>query len=86
MEKLREKLEQVREELSSSDEFQRSAEAQGLLESVSNVLEHPGELSFSYHRLLAERMKSAVESFEIAHPKMVGALEVIIQSLNESGI
>ncbi len=57
-----------------------------LLEDVREILEHPGELPFSHHRGLMERLEEGAEALEIAHPQLAGTIGSVIRALNAIGI
>lgn len=86
MEELRKQLENVKSGIEEHGDLQESETAKELLEVITPALENPGELSFKHHRILAEKMKKAVEVFEATHPRLFDEIRLIIQSLNESGI
>ncbi|ERP31570.1 DUF4404 family protein [Chitinivibrio alkaliphilus] len=82
MEQLRTDLRRVKDRITDMEE----QEATELLENIDVLLEHPGELSFKHHRMIAESLKRALERFEYAHPRIIDELRTIITSLNEAGI
>ncbi len=86
MEELRKDLQYIKEQIDRETLLQESGEAQALIESIDPVLASPGELSFKHHRLLAKKLKKAIDRFEVAHPRLISELEAIVHSLSESGI
>ncbi len=86
MEKVTQELEELKSNISDSEELADEPIAQDLLNNISPVLENPGELSFEFHRALVKSMENAVEAFEIRHPRLVDEIRIIINSLNDLGI
>lgn len=86
MEEMKKELEELKESINGDSEIASEEAAQELLHNINPVLENPGELSFEYHRALMKSLNSAVEAFEVRHPRLVDEIRIIINSLNDLGI
>ncbi len=85
MEEMKKGLEEIRTQI-NDEAFTGEIVAEELLHSISPILDHPGELSFEYHRALVKSLTDAVEAFEVRHPRLVSEIRVVINSLNDLGI
>ena len=86
MERVRENLENLKETIESSDDLTKFRPAVELLEEINPILGGPGEISFDHHRNLLHSLEDAVIKFGVEHPKLVGDIKVIVNSLNDIGI
>lgn len=86
MENVKKELEEIRDQITENDAFSGEVVADELLHSINPILDNPGDLSFEYHRALLKSLTDAVEAFEVAHPRLVNEIRVVINALNDLGI
>ena len=86
MEKVTQKLTELKEEIISTESVDETAEPlTGLIKDIDLVLGNPGEFPFAQNDFV-QKLEDAMLHFEAGHEKLMKQVRVIIDSLNEVGI
>jgi CRISPR/Cas system CSM-associated protein Csm4 (group 5 of RAMP superfamily) len=88
MEKLKESLENLRKELKNSKNIDNESlkDLQRLTSDIHNILKKNEKITVTGTPVLLNSLKQAAEKFELSHPELTGAINIVISSLTNIGI
>jgi signal transduction histidine kinase len=88
MEKLRDSLEKLHKELKDAKQLDEESqkELRQMIEDIQLVLDKNEKVVVKEHHNLLESLKESSQKFELTHPELAGAINIVINSLSNLGI
>jgi signal transduction histidine kinase len=88
MEKLRDSLEKLHKELKDAKQLDEESqkELRQMIEDIQLVLDKNEKVVVKEHHNLLESLKESSQKFELTHPELAGAINIVISSLSNLGI
>ena len=86
--RLREQLERLEADLNKIDSVDEAGRdiLHKLQQDVQDLLARSGEDSGLQEHPIAERLRQAIQHFEVTHPTLVGVMEQMVNTLSTMGI
>ena len=86
--KLEDSLHNLHEELKNTKEVDENSKTilQEIMKDIHNILEHSEETISEEHANLVERLKNSATEFEVSHPELAGAINIVINSFSNIGV
>ena len=88
MESLKQSLEKLHEELRNTSNIDAESKEmlKKLIKDIREVLDKTEPPSGKKHQSVLEDLKEAAEKFEVSHPALAGAINLVINGLQSLGI
>ncbi len=88
MEKLKDSLEKLHNELKNAEELDNDSRTalKELMNDIQMILNKSEEKIGKEHHNILERLKESSQKFELTHPELAGAINIVISSLSNLGI
>jgi len=85
---LREQLERLEADLKKIESVDEAGRAilHNLQQDVQDLLDRSGEVSSLQEHPISERLRQAIQHFEVTHPTLVGVMEQMVNTLSTMGI
>ena len=88
MEKLKDSLEKLHNELKNAEELDNDSRTalKELMNDIQMILNKSEEKIGKEHHNILESLKESSQKFELTHPELAGAINIVISSLSNLGI
>lgn len=86
MEKVKNNLENLKNEIEADDSLKSNEASKELLENINPIIEEKKEITSDHHKALVDSLNNYITQFEASHPKLAEDIRMVINSLNEIGI
>jgi RNA-splicing ligase RtcB len=88
MEKLKVSLEKLHQELKEAKQVDEDSKnvLRELMNDIQTILDKNEKEAVKEHHNLLESLKESSQKFELTHPELAGAINIVISSLSNLGI
>ena len=88
MENLRDSLKKLHKELKDAKQLDEESQKilRQLMNDIQSILDKSEKVVVKEHHNLLESLKESSQKFELTHPELAGAINIVISSLSNLGI